>query len=76
MNGSIPDDLQMAIKQFEKKTDEIIGSFLKESDSEPSPEIIYHYTDDRGLQGILKSGKFWLTDIFNLNDPSELTSSH
>jgi hypothetical protein len=31
------------------------------------------YTNDIGLMGILESGKLWLTDIFNLNDPSELS---
>jgi hypothetical protein len=36
------------------------------------PPVIYHYTNDLGLRGILQEGKFWLTDIFNLNDPSEL----
>jgi hypothetical protein len=34
--------------------------------------MVYHYTDDRGLRGILESGRLWLTDVFNLNDPSEL----
>jgi hypothetical protein len=33
------------------------------------PPIIYHYTNDAGLRGILESGKLWLTDIFDLNDP-------
>jgi hypothetical protein len=32
-----------------------------------------NYTNDTGLRGILESGKLWLTDIFNLNDPSELS---
>jgi hypothetical protein len=40
------------------------------------PEVIYHYTDDRGLRGILEFGKIWLTDIFSLNDPSELSHSY
>jgi hypothetical protein len=39
---------------------------------EPPPPIIYHYTNDVGLRGILESGQLWFTDIFNLNDPSEL----
>jgi hypothetical protein len=39
--------------------------------TEPPP-LIYHCTDDAGLRGILETGKFWLSDIFNLNDPSEL----
>ena len=34
--------------------------------------IIWHYTDDNGLRGILEKGTLWLTDIFSLNDPSEL----
>jgi hypothetical protein len=33
---------------------------------------IYHYTDDRGLAGILESGRIRLTEIFGLNDPTEL----
>ena len=34
--------------------------------------MIYHYTNDAGLQGIIESGKLWFSDIFGLNDPSEL----
>ena len=37
-----------------------------------TPEVIYHYTNDFGVRGILETGKCWLTDIFKLNDPSEL----
>jgi hypothetical protein len=36
------------------------------------PDIIYHYTNDVGLRGILETGRLWLSDIFSLNDPSEL----
>ena len=41
-------------------------------DSEPPPSTIYHYTTDQGLRGILENGSLWVTDIFSLNDPSEL----
>jgi hypothetical protein len=34
--------------------------------------MIYHYTNDTGLKGIIESGKLWFSDIFGLNDPSEL----
>ena len=34
---------------------------------------LYHYTNDDGLRGILKSGQLWLTNIFKLNDPSEVS---
>jgi Protein of unknown function (DUF2971) len=35
-------------------------------------EPLYHYTNMAGLLGILSSEEIWLTDIFHLNDPSEL----
>ncbi|WP_119389881.1 DUF2971 domain-containing protein [Taklimakanibacter lacteus] len=35
--------------------------------------VVYHYTNDEGLKGILQSSQLWFTSIFNLNDPSELT---
>jgi hypothetical protein len=34
--------------------------------------MIYHYTNSAGLKGILESGNLWFSDIFGLNDPSEL----
>lgn len=34
-------------------------------------EYLYHYTNDDGLYGILKSGEFWFTETSALNDPSE-----
>jgi hypothetical protein len=37
-----------------------------------APKLIFHYTNDVGLHGILSSGKIWLTDVAGLNDPSEL----
>lgn len=36
------------------------------------PPILYHYTDAAGLLGILTTRKLWATDIFYLNDSSEL----
>jgi hypothetical protein len=49
-----------------------LGLFGEELNAKPRPRIIYHYTDAKGLKGILESGALWLTDIRNLNDPSEL----
>lgn len=42
-----------------------------ESDSS-CPSTIFHYTNCVGLRGILSSGQLWMTDMFALNDPSEL----
>ncbi|MCM2344271.1 MAG: DUF2971 domain-containing protein [Alphaproteobacteria bacterium] len=36
------------------------------------PSHLYHYTDASGLKGILESKSLWFSDIFNMNDPSEL----
>lgn len=36
------------------------------------PKVLYHYTTFPGLEGILKTGTFWLTDIAYLNDASEM----
>ena len=33
---------------------------------------LYHYTDGRGLKGIMESQTIWFTDYRHLNDPSEL----
>ncbi|MGZ5176991.1 MAG: DUF2971 domain-containing protein, partial [Burkholderiales bacterium] len=35
------------------------------------PEIVYHYTDQQGLLGILQNKEFWCTHIAYLNDASE-----
>jgi hypothetical protein len=37
------------------------------------PSILYHYTDSRGLLGIIQSRALWLTDCAYLNDTAELT---
>lgn len=67
-----------------QEMDDVLGKFSDESgrindtivnglvSNRELPPIIYHYTNDSGLRGILETGTFWLTDIFNLNDPSEL----
>ena len=39
---------------------------------EDVPEIIYHYTTQKGLLGILNEGAIWATKMHYLNDASEL----
>lgn len=38
----------------------------------PDLRVLCHYTDASGLEGILKSGTFWATNVAFLNDPEEL----
>lgn len=37
------------------------------------PEILYHYTSQEGLLGILSTKRMWATNIFYLNDSAEYT---
>lgn len=41
------------------------------SDMENPPEILYHYTTQIGLLGILSKGSLWATKIHYLNDAAE-----
>src|SRR5437016_3144985 len=36
-----------------------------------APEVLYHYTNLRGLEGILRSRTLWATHIQHMNDRSE-----
>lgn len=69
---AVPPDMQDALEKFNGEAEQIVHSFLETLESQKLPPIIYHYTNDVGLRGILESGQLWLTDIFSLNDPSEL----
>jgi hypothetical protein len=70
--NSIPQDMREALDKFSKASQEILERFLAPMEATEPPPIIYHYTNDVGLRGILETGQLWLGDIFNLNDPSEL----
>jgi hypothetical protein len=69
---AIPTDLREKLDEFDASAEKVIATFLVPLDAQPAPATIYHYTNDVGLKGILESGKIWLSDIFNLNDPSEV----
>lgn len=66
-------DMQDALELFGCEAEQIIASFVRTLESQKPAPIIYHYTDDVGLRGILETGQLWLTNVFNLNDPSELS---
>lgn len=70
----IPPNARSELQKFDQAAAQIINSFFKTIEV-PWPPTIYHYTNDIGLMGILETGKLWLTNMFNLNDPSELSHS-
>jgi hypothetical protein len=65
-------EIEEILDGFSVDIEEVVNSFAREIDATPPPATIYHYTDDRGLAGILESGRIRLTEIFGLNDPTEL----
>jgi hypothetical protein len=69
----IPSDILEKIDEVFKDVPAVMHSAFTIIEAQPPPSPIYHYTDDKGLRGILESGKLWLSDIFSMNDPSELS---
>lgn len=65
----LPPELEQALKRYQNW---LAGHLQAEQDASAITATLYHYTDLRGLEGILKFGKFWFTDYRHLNDPSEL----
>jgi hypothetical protein len=65
-------DIWHGLDMFRSEAEQIIKSFGENLAMQKPPPIIYHYTSDVGLRGILETGQLWLTDILQLNDPSEL----
>ena len=50
-------------------------TFSKVLRSKPT-ELLYHYTDAKGLIGILESRQIWASNIRHLNDSSEFVQSN
>jgi hypothetical protein len=71
-SNPVAPNVQKAIGQFQIEADKILQPFVDKLKAKTPPPIIYHYTGDVGLRGILETGQLWLTDVFSLNDPSEL----
>jgi hypothetical protein len=68
----IPHAMRVALKQYEHEARDVLQSFVTAIEAAPPPSMIYQYTNNMGLKGIIESGKLWFSDIFGLNDPSEL----
>ena len=58
------------VKREEVGTSIIMGA-SDFSSCYPDLKTLCHYTDSSGLEGILRSGTFWATNVAYLNDPEE-----
>lgn len=65
----LPQVLQNAIDKYNRWADTLTSEEQSKSAIEAP---LYHYTDGRGLKGVLETGQIWFTDYRHLNDPSEL----
>jgi hypothetical protein len=70
--SGLPADIAQKLAEFERETNARYSVFSKPLLASPPPSELFHYTDYLGLKGILETGRLWLSDIFSLNDPSEL----
>ena len=68
----IPVEFDRLLDEVDRECKRLADEIPEEVNAQPTPKVIWHYTDDRGLSGILETGTLWITDIFDLNDPSEL----
>lgn len=68
----ISSKIEEIVNEFSKNIEAHVDDYGRKLGAMLPPDKIYHYTNDAGLRGILETGKIWFTDIFNLNDPSEL----
>ena len=60
------------LKKYSIDANKIISDFIDKVNNEPPKPEIAHYTNDLGLAGILGSGTLRFTNVFDLNDPSEI----
>ncbi|MFB9262843.1 DUF2971 domain-containing protein [Bradyrhizobium erythrophlei] len=65
----LPQTLEGAIKDYEDWSNRYFRNVESRS---KIAEPLFHYTDLRGFEGILKSGQIWFTDYRHLNDETEL----
>src|SRR5580700_1659973 len=68
----IPPGMAKAILGYDAEAAKILQDFINTVEAEKPPPLLYHYTNDAGLAGIIEGGRLWFSHIFALNDPSEL----
>jgi hypothetical protein len=68
----LPPDFLAAVEQADEQCEGIVRQLVSVIETKSAPDLLYHYTDAPGLFGILTTGQLRLTDMYGLNDPSEL----
>ena len=68
----LPSRLSGLADDFGAQARSIFERFVAPMNRAGPPASIFHYTTKAGLQGILGTGTLWFTDLFSLDDPTEL----
>jgi Protein of unknown function (DUF2971) len=68
----IPHEMAEAIKRYDAEASSVLQDVLRTIEATTTPPALFHYTGSAGLAGIIETGQLHFTDIFALNDPSEL----
>lgn len=72
IESALPGEAVEQIKALGERLDRLTGELADQAAKVPVPATLFHYTKAEGLKGIVESGCIWLSDIFGLNDPSEM----
>jgi hypothetical protein len=49
----VPRDMAKAITRYEREATQILHVFIKTIEAKKPPPLLFHYTDDAGLAGII-----------------------
>ena len=52
-DAHIPLDMRNALEKYERNATKILTTFINKIEASTPPEMLYHYTNDTGLKGII-----------------------
>lgn len=68
----LPPEAAEQIRTLSKRLDRLTDQLADRATKVAVPATLFHYTNTAGLNGIVTSGRLRLSDVFSLNDPSEV----
>ena len=64
--------IDLIFENIDRACQKLVDDLSISNNKSKTPNSVFHYTSDFGVKGILESKKLFLSDAYNLNDPSEL----
>lgn len=69
---ALPREAAEQISVLSGRLDKLTDEIADRAATVEVPTTLFHYTNSAGLSGIIESGRLRLSDVFGLNDPSEM----